>query len=622
MVELAGIIILGIFAQWLAWRIKVPAILPLIITGLLVGPISTLWTEDHQKLLDPIYNSATKHGIFPEDYLFYFVSLAIGIILFEGGLTLKQREVKHVGPVILKLITVGSITTFIGAGLAAHYVMGLSWVISFLFAALIIVTGPTVIAPILQNVPLQRNVATILKWEGILIDPLGALVAVLVFEFIVSGEGIGFTSHAFNSFIQILLIGGGLGAASAYMLYLFIKNDWIPHYLLNVFTLALVLGVFVYADSLETESGLLAVVIMGMVLGNLDVPKLQDILYFKESLSILLISILFILLAANIDMEDLKLLVEWRCLMLFAIIVLMLRPLGVVLSTFGSGLNLNEKLFVSWVGPRGIVAAGIASLFGIKLTANGVTDAEYITPLVFLVVLGTVLLNATTARFVARILGVIQSSSEGILLVGANHAARTIGKYLHDQGRHVVLVDSNKTNIEKSKQLDLEAFDVNIYTDDLNEHFELLDVGYLIALTGSPEVNEYACRHFKDVFGERGTFRLLSSEELEKPLPEITDVSFFSLKDDYLNLNEAVRDFPLVHEVIVDSKEQFTRLMRILDEMPKSIPIFYKDNQGEYQILSAPAETLPVEKGNLLVYLGKEIDWSEWDISIKELSEV
>ncbi|MEM8908351.1 MAG: cation:proton antiporter, partial [Bacteroidota bacterium] len=243
MTELAAIIVLGIVAQWVAWRIKLPAILPLILVGLLVGPISTFYTANGQKWIEPIYQEATKHGMFPGDLLFYFVSLAIGIILFEGGLTLKRREIKEVGPSILRLISLGSLITFIGAGLATHFIMGLNWDISFLFAALIIVTGPTVIAPILQNVPLTRNVATVLKWEGILIDPIGALVAVLVYEFIASGSGHGvqFTGHVFITFFRIILIGFAMGTIAAYMLYQFIKRDWIPHYLLNVFTLALVL---------------------------------------------------------------------------------------------------------------------------------------------------------------------------------------------------------------------------------------------------------------------------------------------------------------------------------------------------------------------------------------------
>ena len=179
MVELAGIIVLGIIAQWVAWRFKIPAILPLILIGLLVGPISTYFTVDGSKWIEPVWNGS--EGLFPGERLFNFVSLAIGIILFEGGLTLKKEEILNVGPVILKLITIGSIIIFFGAGIAAHYIFELSWVISFLFSGLIIVTGPTVIAPILRNIPLKKDISTVLKWESILIDPIGALVAVLVF---------------------------------------------------------------------------------------------------------------------------------------------------------------------------------------------------------------------------------------------------------------------------------------------------------------------------------------------------------------------------------------------------------------------------------------------------------
>jgi len=181
MVEIGGIVILGILAQWVAWKLKVPAILPLIITGLLVGPLSTLWSEGGGKWINPIWDG--EHGLFPGESLFHFVELSIGIILFEGGMTLKRNEIRGVGDTIGKLISVGALVTFAASTLLAHYVMELNWSISFLFAALIIVTGPTVIAPILRNVPLKKNVATVLKWEGILIDPIGALAAVLVYEF-------------------------------------------------------------------------------------------------------------------------------------------------------------------------------------------------------------------------------------------------------------------------------------------------------------------------------------------------------------------------------------------------------------------------------------------------------
>ena len=287
MLELAGIIILGILAQWVAWRFKIPAILPLILIGLIVGPFSTLISSDGSKWIEPVWNGT--EGLFPGEKLFNFVSLAIGIILFEGGLTLKKEEVLNVGPVILKLITLGSIITFFGAGIAAHYIFHLSWVISFLFSALIIVTGPTVIAPILRNIPLRKDISAVLKWESILIDPIGALVAVLVFEFISVGEGYAYTKEALLEFAKIVIIGISIGFTSAYGLYKSIKNSLIPHYLLNVATLASVLFVFVLSDFFAHESGLLSVVIMGMVLGNKKAKELKDILYFKESISVLLI---------------------------------------------------------------------------------------------------------------------------------------------------------------------------------------------------------------------------------------------------------------------------------------------------------------------------------------------
>ena len=623
MIELAGIIILGILAQWMSWKIKIPAILPLIIIGLLVGPLATLWTSNHHKLIEPIYNEATGKGLFPGKSLFYFVSLAIGIILFEGGLTLKRREVKNVQKVIIRLITVGSTVTFIGGGLAAHYVMDLNWSIAFLFSALIIVTGPTVIAPILQNVPLTRNVSTVLKWEGILIDPIGALVAVLVFEFIRTAHGGGaLTSHVFISFFQIILIGFSLGLIAAFAFYQIIKNEWVPHYLLNVFTLAFVLSIFVFSDILAHESGLLSVVVMGLFLGNMDLPKLQEILDFKESLSILLISILFILLAANINIEDLRLLTnDWRSLLLFGVVALILRPIGVFLSTRHSDLSFNEKVFISWVGPRGIVAAGIASLFGLTLSLDGVEEAEFITPLVFMIVLGTVILNAATARPVAKLLNVTQGSSNGILIIGANTVSRLIGQFLHENDRRVVLVDNNKKNIDKARHLGLEALSTNVYTDDLSENIELTDIGFLIALTSNNDVNNYVIRKFRKIFGERGSYRVMAAEELAASKKDLPNQGLLSYTDDFLNFSEVARDFPAIHEVKVDSQESIAQMLDKITSNRYSIPLFFKDKESGIHVIPKEWEHIPYkDQQTSLVYFGQEIIFDQQP-AIAEVTE-
>jgi NhaP-type Na+/H+ or K+/H+ antiporter len=607
MLELAGIIILGILAQWVAWKFKIPAILPLILIGLLVGPIAAEFlSEDGTKWIEPIWNG--EKGLFPGEGLYYFVSLAISIILFEGGLTLKRSEIKNVGPVITKLITLGSAITFFGAGIIAHLIFNLSWQLSFLFSGLIIVTGPTVITPILRNIPLKKDLSTVLKWEGILIDPIGALVAVLVFEFIsVEGDS-GFTKTALVEFGKIILFGTTFGFTFAHALAFAINKKLIPHYLLNVVSLSTVLLVFVESEVFAHESGLLAVVVMGMVLGNGKLNNLKELLYFKESLSVLLISILFILLAANINIEDLMLLYTWKTAYLFGIVVFVIRPAAVFLSTYGSKLKVNEKLFISWVGPRGIVAAGIASLFGSKLLKQGIQGAEYITPLVFMIVLGTVLLNATTARLFAKLVGVFLKKSGGILIVGASKISRLLGHYLESNGRHVVLIDSNEKNIEKATELGLEAITTNIYSDTLMDNIELSDIGYIMALTGNSDINKFAINKFGSQFGENGSFRLVSTQEMLDDTNNPKE-GLFSHKDDFNSLLEVTGKHPSIQEIDLKDKAHYEELINISNNDPDIIPLFVKDNKGELHIISSyNLKVDTIEKGYQLVYLGKPFD--------------
>lgn len=608
MLELAGIIILGILAQWVAWRFKIPAILPLIIIGLLVGPIASLYTIDGAKIIEPIFNG--DHGLFPTyDHISYFVSLAISIILFEGGLTLKRDEILNTGPVIGKLISVAVIITFIGGGIAAHYIFGLSWEIALLFAALIIVTGPTVITPILRNIPLKKDISSILKWEGILIDPIGALFAVLVFEFISAGAGGEFTMVALQEFGKIVLFGFSFGFSFAHALAFAIKKKIIPHYLLNVFTLAAVLGVFVLSDAFAHESGLLAVVVMGMVMGNINLPNLKELLYFKESLSVLLISILFILLSANIDVEDLYLLMKWETLGLFAVVVLVLRPLGVFASSIGSKLKTNEKLFISWVGPRGIVAAGIASLFGSKLEAQGVAGAEYITPLVFMIVLGTVLLNATTARIFAKIVGVFLKKSEGIMIIGASKFSRLIAEYLQKHNRSVVLVDTNVNNIIAAKDKGLDAVNADVYSDSLTDNIEFSNIGYLLALTGNAQINNHVLEKLGGVYGENGAYRLVHASEINNPNKN-PEEGLFSTTDDYVRMMEVARYHGEIHEIDIDSQQHFEGVLEITKTDENIIPLFIRKDKT-IEIIPSNTTDFQVAPNSYLVYLGKRIIQNE-----------
>lgn len=608
MVELAALVILGILAQWIAWRLKLPAILPLILVGLLVGPIATLYTEDGSKLIEPLWDGT--RGLFPGEELYYFVSLAISIILFEGGLTLKRSEIRDVGPVITKLITLGTLVTFITAGFAAHYLFDLSWKISFLFSSLIIVTGPTVITPILRNIPLKKDISAVLKWEGILIDPIGALVAVLVYEFISVGEGQAYTQTALKEFGKILLFGTTFGFTFAHGLALAIKRNFIPHYLLNVVSLSVVLFVFVLSDIFAHESGLLAVVVMGMVLGNINLPNLKELLYFKESLSVLLISILFIVLAANIDVEDMLLIYEWKTAILFAIIVFLIRPLGVFMSTRESTLKFKDKLFIGWVGPRGIVAAGIASLFGSKLVDKGEPGAEYITPLVFMVVLGTVLLNATTARTVAKWLGVFLKHSEGILIIGASKVSQLLGMYLKKNNKHVVLIDNNPYNIDQAKKLGIEAMAANIYSDSLLDNIELNDMGYLLAMTGNTAINKFAIDKLGPDFGENGSFRILCNDEMKSDLTQTAGL--LSKSADFSKFSEVANKYPSIQEVGLKDAENLKRLLLIAEDDPERIALFLKTPKGNLEVLTGlNGLSENITSDHQLVYLGRAFDPDE-----------
>ena len=363
LIAIAFVIAVGAGAQWLAWRVNVPSILTLLAAGFLIGPVF--------KLIQP-----TVGG----DFLFPAVSLAVGLILFEGGLTLRLPEVKETRRVVLNLVTIGAIITWIGATAAAHYIAGISWELAFLVGALVIVTGPTVIGPLLKNVRPKATVANILKWEGILIDPIGALVAVIVFEFIILShhqEPLQQTIWLFSSFI---VVGTVIGILGAFFLTYLLRKRLIPSYLTNFMALATVFAVFAVSNAIAGESGLLATTVMGLFMANMKLPMLEGILSFKEDLTILAISLLFIILAARIELDTFKQVLTIKNFLLIAALMFIVRPLNIFASTIGSKLSVNEKLFLSWLAPRGIVAAAVTSLFASGLISKGIAGAELLVP--------------------------------------------------------------------------------------------------------------------------------------------------------------------------------------------------------------------------------------------------
>ncbi len=599
MLELAAILVLGIFSQWLAWKIKIPAILPLLFLGLLLGPFSTLFTPTGQKLVD-------GDSIFQEEMLFSFVAISVGVILFEGGLTLKIQEIKKQATVVRNILTVGVLVTLIGGTVAAHYLMELSWRFSFLFGALIVVSGPTVVTPILRNVKPNQTTNTILKWEGILIDPLGALIAVLAFGFVrTSKSQQEYTLIALKDFILTMANGAFIGVVAAFLLYYLLKKNRLPTYLKNVVTLALVILAFALSEVIMKESGLLAVTVMGIILANLDIEDIKLILTFKEDISMILISVLFLLLSSRMELQELSQL-GLNSVLLFFAVILLVRPLGVFLSTVNSKLKLREKLFISWIGPKGIVAAAVASLFSLELTMEEgtmspleVADARLILPLVFMFIIGTVVIQGSTAKLMARWLGVERKESPGILFVGANEAARFVAKYLYDHGVPVMMADTAHNNLIEADQMGIGTYGGNILKENLWEEVDLSEMGQLLAFTSNTEINVLACKKFTNEFGEEKNLRLISRREVETKDIDKPKNLLFNGTIDFINLIQLVRENPAIMEAPINSLAEYEDFAE--ERKSKIIPMFIRSADDKFKAISG--YTLDFVKGDRLVYM-------------------
>ena len=602
MLELAAIIVFGIFAQWIAWRMRIPAIFPLILLGLFLGPLSTLFLE--QQWINP-------ENIFAGKTMYYFVSLSVGVILFEGGLTLKFKEVRQIAGVVRNLLIIGSVIMLLGGALAAHYFLDMDYRVGLLFGSLIIVTGPTVIAPILQSVRPNRNVSTILKWEGIIIDPIGALVAVLVYElFFVASMGVGghhdvgLTQMALKTFFLTVCVGSFFGLFSGWALNTLLRKNLIPHFLINVLSLAFVIFAFAGADALQPESGLLSVTVMGIFLANVKTPNIDKILDFKESLTVILISVLFIILASNLKFEQLVSL-EKSTIFVFLTVVFLLRPLVVWLSALGSDLNWREKVFIAWIGPKGIVAAAVASLFSLYLLSDKIhlpeeirADVELLVPLTFMVILGTVTLNGLSAKPVAKLLGVVGEDRNGFMIVGANEGSIAVAKYLESKGFPTTLMDLSKENVRHAKAEGLHVEERNILAEE-NENLNLEDAGYLLALTSSNDVNIFACRKLKHDIGER-IFRLITVNEIKFSALTRPKHILFGEQTDYLKFIELVRKYPEVQELAIDSQEH---LESILNKEGEFIPILVR--RGGSILMITVRFDYQFMEGDTLAYIGK-----------------
>ncbi len=497
-VIMCGILAAGFASQWLAWRVKTPAILFLLLVGVIAGPVLG-WLQP-----DELFG----------DLMIPLVSIGVAIILFEGSLTLKFSEIRGHGSVVRNLVTIGVVVTWVGSALAAYLILGWDPYLAALFGAIVTVSGPTVVMPLLRAVRPVASISSVLRWEAILIDPLGAILGLLVFDLILATQ---MSESLWQVTIAVgTIIGTGLllGALGGYLFGLGIRARLIPDFLRDFAALAAVLTIFAAAESVHGESGLLAVTVMGVWLANMRHVDLDDVLDFKESLTLLLVAGLFIVLAARVNFDELQA-IGLGAIVIVLFLQFILGPLRAFICALGSSLSGKERLYLGWIFPRGIVAAAISALFALRLEASGYPGAGSLVPLVFSVILGTVIMQSLSASLVAKWLGVAEPDPNGVLLIGSNPLALAIASSLKKNDQAVLVADSHWPSIQAARMADVPTFYGSAVSSYADRNMELTGLGLLLAISRRPGLNELACLRFADEFGRDNVYTMSSQEDNE-----------------------------------------------------------------------------------------------------------
>jgi NhaP-type Na+/H+ or K+/H+ antiporter len=492
---LALILGAGMLAQWLAWRTQTPSIIALLLAGLLLGPVTGI--------VDP--DDLLGGTLFP------LVSLAVALILFEGGLDLPPRELRSTGSVVRRLITFGATVTFLVAWYGAREIFGISNQAAIVLGAVLVVTGPTVVGPILRFVRPVGSTGPILRAEGVLIDPIGATAALVAFEIILINTPNEAALRVVAVVLLTIVAGAGIGVAAAVVIDTALQRFLIPDQLAVPATFAFVIASFVAANEVQEESGLVTVTVMGMYLARRESSTIREVAAFNENLRTLLISVLFILLAARIEPDALRdVLVP--ALAFLALLVFVARPLAVLVSTVKTSLSWRERAFLMAMAPRGIVAAAVSAIFAIRLEEEGIPDSAKIVPIVFLVIIGTIVVYGFLAGPAARWLGLAEAHANGLLIAGAHAVARGLATELESRDVKTLLVDTDPYNVTRAIALGLTARRISVLADDASHDLDLRGIGRLLAFTSNDEVNALATGRFARIFGRREVFQLTPSK--------------------------------------------------------------------------------------------------------------
>ncbi len=494
---IVGVVALGVSAQWVAWRLRLPAIVLLAGSGLIVGP-GLGWINPSEEL---------------GDLLRPVISLCVAIILFEGGLSLRLAELKEAARGVQRLVYLGAPFGWAAATLCAHYIGGLDWAVSLVFGAIMVVTGPTVIMPLLRQSALNRRTASYLKWEGIVNDPIGALLAVLVFQFFVfSGEGSGLAEVLQGVGLAITsgLVFGGVGGWLTGRAF---RAGMVPEYLKSPVMLGLVLVVYEASNLMQHEAGLLAVTIMGIVVANMNLPGIGDMKRFKEYITIMLVSVVFVLLTADLNVESLTS-IGWRGAALIAAIMVLARPAAIMLATIGANMEFRERLLLSWIAPRGIVAAATAGVMGPRLVDAGY-DADVLLPLVFAVIFATVFAHGLSLNWLAGRLGLSSRHRDSVVIVGASPWTIELARTLQGLKVNVLVADSSWHNLRAARLAGVPVFYGDILSEFAEESVELAHVRTVLAATSNDAYNALVCTQIAPEVGQRHVFQLPMGAETE-----------------------------------------------------------------------------------------------------------
>lgn len=517
------IVALGITAQWMAWRLNLPAIVLLLIAGLVAGP-GLGWIEPSADL---------------GDLLPAVIKLGVAIILFDGGLNLKLHELKQAASGVKRLVFLGAPLAWVLGSSLAHYVGELSWPVSLLFGAITVVTGPTVIMPLLRQARLKQRPASFLKWEGIINDPIGALLAVIIYQYLVYADQGPSLGLQLSELGLALVAATALGTGAGFLLVRLFRRGHVPEFLKPPVILSTVIIIYVIANLFQDEAGLLATTVMGVVLGNSKLPSIDELRRFKESITILLVSGVFILLTADMDITAMQQL-DWRSGLLIAGIIFLARPITVFVSTLGTDMSWQERSLVAWIAPRGIVAAAVAGVFAPALVDLGYTDAQLLLPLVFSLIIATVFLHGFSIGIVARRLDLAASSRQGVLIVGASPWSIQLAKLLKDMKVGVLMVDSAWHRLRPARLDGIPVYFGEMLSESAEERLEINNMGYLLAATENDAYNALVCTRLAPELGRSRIFQLpmmaLTEEDPKSLARTLRGNIAFSEEADYQGL--------------------------------------------------------------------------------------